>query len=82
MLNGLVITTLASSALILLILALSPLIDRFLSSRVKYAIWLVIAVRMLFPYIPAESAAQVNIPLPEEMYVIADSGGISLGTAE
>lgn len=79
MLNGLIITTLVSSAFIILVLVLSPLFERYFSNKVKSGIWIILAVRMLIPYVPDEPLApSLNIPVPEERYVIVDTSGISI----
>ncbi len=79
MLNGLIITTIVSSVLILLILALSPLLERYFSNRVKAGVWLLLAVRMLIPYAPNDPVSpSFNIPLPEERYVTVDTAGVGI----
>lgn len=79
MLNGLIITTIVSSVLILLILALSPLLERYFSNRVKAGVWLLLAVRMLIPYAPNDPVSpNFNIPLPEERYVTVDTAGVGI----
>lgn len=79
MLNGLILTTIVSSVLIILVLALSPLFERYFSSRVKSVIWIMLAVRMLIPYAPGEPVSpSLNIPFPEERYVIVDTSGINI----
>lgn len=79
MLNGLIITTIVSSVLILLILALSPLLERYFSNRVKAWVWLLLAVRMLIPYAPNDPVSpSLNIPLPEEKYVTVDTAGVGI----
>lgn len=70
MLETVLIISLSISVIIVLLLGLSPLIDKRYGARWKYFIWLVIAIRLIIPFNIRLPQPPINITLPEQVVVI------------
>lgn len=64
--QGIINTSLAVSAIILLVMLLLPLLHKFYRARVNCLIWAIIAIRLLIPALP-ENPPAIAIPLDREM---------------
>lgn len=63
LLRQLFIISLATSAVIKLLLLLTPLLRKPYAARWRYFVWLIVAVRLLIPLAPTLPVALVSIPV-------------------
>lgn len=68
------IISLTVSAVILILLALSPILNRRYSAKWRYIIWLLLALRLLIPYRVEISHTPISIPVTEQVVVLRDEG--------
>lgn len=60
--ENLFVISIFSSVIILIILAIMPLIDKYLSAGWKYYVWLIISVRLILPFRVEIPNAPINLP--------------------
>lgn len=62
------------SAVILLLLIISPLLNKRYSAKWRYFVWLVVALRLIIPFKLELPQAPVNIPVPNHTVVFRQEG--------
>ena len=74
MLNNIFMISLSMSAVILLLLIISPLLNKRYSAKWRYFVWLVVALRLIIPFKLELPQAPVNIPVPNHTVVFRQEG--------
>lgn len=74
MFKDVVIISLSSSAVIILLFAFSPLLNRRYNAKWRYIVWLLLAARLLIPYRAEISNPPISIPVTEQVVVLRDEG--------
>ena len=70
MLNNIFMISLSMSAVILLLLIISPLLNKRYSAKWRYFVWLILALRLVIPFRLELSQAPVNIPAPQNQTIL------------
>lgn len=76
MLNNIFMISLSMSAVILLLLIISPLLNKRYSAKWRYFVWLILALRLIIPFKAELPQAPVNIPAPQNQTVVFRAEGI------
>ncbi|HPC99964.1 MAG TPA: M56 family metallopeptidase [Acetivibrio sp.] len=74
MLKNIFAISLSMSAVILLLLIVSPLLNKRYSAKWRYFIWLIIAIRLIIPVRIELPEAPVNISVPNQTVVFRQEG--------
>jgi beta-lactamase regulating signal transducer with metallopeptidase domain len=74
MLENIVTISLSMSAVILLLLIISPLLNKRYSAKWRYFVWLILAVRLVIPVKFELPQAPVNIPVSNHIVVFRQEG--------
>lgn len=74
MFKDILIISLTVSVIILILLVLSPILNRRYSAKWRYIIWLVLALRLLIPYRAEINKTPISIPVTEQVVVLRDDG--------
>ena len=76
MLNNIFMISLSMSAVILLLLIVSPLLNKRYTARWRYFVWLIVALRLIIPFKLELPSAPVNIPAPQNQTVVFRTEGM------
>jgi len=76
MLSNIFVISLSMSAVILLLLIISPILNERYSARWRYFVWLIIAIRLIIPFKMEMPSAPVNIPPMQNQTIVLRQEGI------
>ncbi|MCK9479604.1 MAG: M56 family metallopeptidase [Firmicutes bacterium] len=76
MLSNIFMISLSMSAVILLLLIISPILNKRYSAKWRYFVWLILAVRLIIPFKAELPSAPVNIPPMQNQTVAFKAEGI------
>ena len=76
MLNNIFMISFSMSAVIILLLIISPILNKRYSAKWRYFVWLLLALRLIVPFNAELPQAPVNIPIPQNQTVVFRTEGI------
>ena len=76
MLNNIFMISLSMSVVILLLLIISPLLNKRYSAKWRYFVWLVLALRLIIPFKVELPQAPISIPAPQNQTIVFRQEGI------
>ncbi|ODA42561.1 M56 family metallopeptidase [Desulfosporosinus sp. BG] len=76
MLNNIFLVSLTMSAVIVLLLIISPFLHKRYSAKWCYIVWLVLALRLVFPWRFELPQAPVHLPSPSDQTIILKQDGM------
>ncbi len=78
MLTNIFLISLSMTAVILILLIISPLLNNRFSAKWRYFVWLILALRLIIPFRLEMPDAPVNISAPKNQIIIFRQEGIPL----
>lgn len=79
MTEDIIIISFSASAVIIILLCLSPVLGRHFGPQKMYFVWLIIAVRLVIPFRFELPSAPVKITAPEHVIVMRTDGVLPIG---